>query len=135
MKMTYRGVSYEANFPPTDVVEREVTGKYRGQPCHFSYPRHIPTPQPSHTMRYRGLAYTAGEPKTLTEMGVSSTFTQTQATSPPMAIACQLQQEKLGQIHCANLRRILERRRKAAQARGDENLLKMLDLEAQQIAC
>lgn len=133
MKLTYRGRQYESKFPTTDVVESELTGKYRGQSVHFHYPRHIPGPQSQHDLKYRGVSYHQPDGRgTVT----TSTAIATYETQPVTSLFVKNDpDEQLTQVHAANLCRLLERRRKAALERGDESLLKLLDWEAQHIAC
>ncbi|WP_231506139.1 DUF4278 domain-containing protein [Planktothrix serta] len=121
-------------------MESELTGKYRGQSVQFRYPRHVPVPQ-TYPLKYRGVCYSNAEPKpSLNEV---SPFTPTamqpvetrQAVTVRVATFEQVLDENLAQVHTDHLCRLLERRRQAAAARGDLNLLRLLDLEAKQIAC
>ncbi|MGC9525633.1 MAG: DUF4278 domain-containing protein [Limnospira sp.] len=137
MKFTYRGVNYNHDFNPTDLVESELSGKYRGQDFHFQYPRHIQVPQSHAHLKYRGIPYCMGEPRDHMSMAVAVAMTDAKPEAPPTvsgntgAIA----EDDVAKIHCANLYRILERRQKAARERGDMNLLRLLEKEAQQMVC
>lgn len=136
MKLTYRGKQYESAFPAVDVVESELTGKYRGQSVNFHYPRHIPGPQSQHdVMKYRGVAYNQAEGKRTVTTSTAIASYQAQPVTSLFIKADQVLDEQLTQVHAANLCRLLERRRQAALERGDESLLKLLDWEAQHIAC
>ncbi len=139
MKLNYRGDHYEASFSPVDQVESEITGKYRGQSVQFRYPRHIPVPQ-TYSLKYRDVCYSNTEPKqSLNEV---TPFTPTekqpverQGATLRLTTFEQAPDENLAKVHTDHLCRLLERRRQAAAARGDLNLLRLLDLEAKQIAC
>lgn len=141
MKLTYRGNQYDASFPPVDVVESEITGKYRGQSVQFSYPRHIPVPQTPHSLKYRGVCYSKTEPEHPLKEVTPLTPTEIQPVEARQGATLRLVtfektlDENLAKVHSDHLCRLLERRRQAAAARGDMNLLRLLDLEAKEIAC
>lgn len=136
MKLTYRGKQYESAFPAVDVVESELTGKYRGQSVHFHYPRHIPGSQSQHDLlKYRGVSYTQSAGRGGVKTSSSITSYEAQPATSLFIKADQVLDPQLTQVHAANLCRLLERRRQAALERGDESLLKLLDWEAQHIAC
>jgi hypothetical protein len=42
---------------------------------------------------------------------------------------------EVAQVHRANICNILDRRQQAAKAKGDERLLRLLEIEWQQMAC
>ncbi|WP_413160174.1 DUF4278 domain-containing protein [Capilliphycus salinus ALCB114379] len=125
MRLTYRTINYERHQPPVDIVESELGGKYRGNAWQVHYPRHIPVPLPNPNLKYRGVAYRPEEVRS-----AEQTQPQPSVTAPVEATP-----ENIIGVHTANICRVLEHRRKVAQARGDEQLLKMLELEAQQLAC
>ncbi|AMW30098.1 MULTISPECIES: DUF4278 domain-containing protein [Oscillatoriales] len=137
MKLAYRGVNYNHEFQPMDVVESEVCGKYRGQDCHFHYPRHIPVPQPHGNLKYRAVSYSVGEPRDQNTMMVAVATSDAKPEPPPATSGdtCAIAPEELAKVHSANLCRLLERRQKAARERGDQRLLSLLEAEAQHIAC
>lgn len=56
MSLCYRGRNYEIS-SLWDVVEGELTGKYRGANWIVCYPRHIPQLQQLFHLKYRGLNY------------------------------------------------------------------------------
>ncbi|MBD2042718.1 DUF4278 domain-containing protein [Microcoleus sp. FACHB-672] len=135
MKLTYRGASYNYEPPTIDMMEGEVGGKYRGQPWTVSYPRHIPVPQPALSLKYRGVAYQTGE---VADAGVIASAapvekTPVWAVSPRNASHSVVSQ--VSEIHRANICQNLERRIEAAKARGDRQLLQMLEQESQQLTC
>ncbi len=124
MQLNYRGTQYQKHFPPIDIVEGELGGKYRGQTWKIHYPRHMQMTQPSHELKYRSIAYSTGEtPEHLKEPVV------------PALTIHQPVPNNLTRTHTANICRILEHRRQVAEAQGDQQLLRMLELEAQQVVC
>ncbi|MEL7037067.1 MAG: DUF4278 domain-containing protein [Cyanobacteria bacterium J06592_8] len=123
MKLTYRTINYEAQQFPLDIVESELGGKYRGNTWQVRYPRHIPVPFESPSLKYRGVSYQSQNLVTLTQ---PQAFCEIQPEAPS---------KHLTTVHTANICRILEHRRQVAEAHGDEQLLKMLESEAQQLAC
>lgn len=135
MKLTYRGVSYDYEPPTIDMMEGELGGKYRGQPWRVSYPRHIPVPQPASALKYRGVSYQTGE---VADAGTPAPATPA-ATVPVWAVsprnASHAVVSEVSQIHRANICQNLERRIEAAKARGDRQLLQMLEQESQQLTC
>ncbi|HAN75029.1 MAG TPA: hypothetical protein DCQ51_02620 [Planktothrix sp. UBA8407] len=141
MKLTYRGHQYKGSFSPMDVVESELTGKYRGQSADVRYPSHIPMPQTPHPLKYRGVSNSDVEPKhplnevsSLGRNQIEPVETRQSGTAR-LAHFEKALDENLAQVHTNHLCRLLERRRQAAAARGDRHLLRLLDLEAKQIAC
>lgn len=141
MKLIYRGHQYETSFSPMDTVESELTGKYRGQSVHFNYPRHVPMPKTSHPLKYRGVSYSSTEPvHSLNEVKAMAPKKSQVAETQGEAVLHLAKFEKplddhLAKVHADHLCRLLNRRRAAAIARGDLHLLRLLDLEAEHIAC
>lgn len=141
MKLTYRGHQYETSFSPMDMVESELTGKYRGQSVQFHYPRHVPVPKTSHPLKYRGVSHSSTEPQhSLNEVKAmaskKSQVAETQAGAVlHLATFEKPLDDRLAKVHADHLCRLLNRRRAAAIARGDLHLLRLLDLEAEHIAC
>lgn len=133
MKLTYRGHQYETSFSPMDIVESELTGKYRGQSVQFHYPRHVPVPKTAHPLKYRGVSHSSTESQhSLNEVG--SKKSQGGAVLHLATFEKPLD-DHLAKVHADHLCRLLNRRRAAAIARGDLHLLRLLDLEAEHIAC
>lgn len=134
MKLTYRTISYEQHRPSLDIVESELGGKYRGNAWQVHYPRHIPVPLPNPSLKYRGVAYQAEDVRTTEREGMVRVSQQSQS-QPSVQTPAEVTPEHLITVHTANICRVLEHRRQVAQELGDEQLLKMLELEAQQLAC
>ena len=134
MKLTYRGTNYEHDIPTADMVESELGGKYRGQAWNYRYPRHIPVPQQAYDLKYRGVEYkSAGTIKTEAKIA-QPTLESRRAIPPVTGKPCVLVPE-ITKVHRANLCNILDRRVQVAKARGDERLLRLLENEAEQMAC
>ncbi|WP_261220911.1 DUF4278 domain-containing protein [Ancylothrix sp. D3o] len=124
MKLSYRGVSY-ANEPPTlDMIDGDIGGKYRGQAWTVRQPRHIPLPPPTGDLKYRAVTY-----KTSTVDAVSAP----PPTTPHSPYRHNMRSE-VAQTHRDHLYKLLEKRMQAAQARGDAELLKLLENESKQLA-
>ncbi|NMG09867.1 DUF4278 domain-containing protein [Brasilonema sp. UFV-L1] len=137
MKLTYRGVSYEHNPLTLEPTADEISGKYRGGTWKHSYPRHIPQTQPTAELKYRGVSYYVGDPLQVEFMIRSKQHSDT-------VKAAQVRQPEVGQpekkggelakTHLTNIRRNLEHRLLVATEKRDENLIRLLEDEARQIA-
>ena len=123
MKLSYRGANYEYDIPTVDMIEGEVAGKYRGINWNYRYPRHIPTPK-----KYGGTNSTTKRDSQAGDRDVA-------AASAPAAVKSYPTVVEVAQVHRANICNILDRRQQAAKAKGDERLLRLLELEWQQMAC
>jgi hypothetical protein len=123
MKLTYRGANYEYDIPTVDMIEGEVAGKYRGQDWNYRYPRHIPNPK-----KYGGPNYTKKRDSQAGDRDVA-------AASAPAAVKSYSTVVEVAQVHRANICNILDRRKQAAQANGDERLLRLLEIESRQMVC
>lgn len=140
MKLSYRGVHYEAPLTAVEGVERGITGNYRGQTVHFTYPRHIPV-QPILDLKYRGTAY-----RTTASGGVEAGIADAiQVASPngletrpalatiPAAMSRHAKMDEVNRVHRDNIYRQLQHRIDVARARGDQSLIQLLEREMQQI--
>lgn len=116
MKSSDRGISYESNPPALELTEGEIGGKYRGANCKPHYPRHIPITQP-----VVGLATPTAVPTSAEAMSTVSSRQQIL--------------DELTNTHLANIRHTLEHRLQVARAKGDQNLIRLLEAEAEQISC
>ncbi|MDP8933192.1 MAG: DUF4278 domain-containing protein [Cyanobacteriota bacterium] len=123
MKLTYRGANYEYDIPTVDMIEGEVAGKYRGQNWNYRYPRHIPNPK-----KYGGTNYTKKRDAQAGDRDVAAARASAAVDSYPTVM-------EVAQVHRANICNILDRRQQAAKAKGDERLLRLLEIEWQQMAC
>lgn len=142
MKLAYRGVSYESNLPNLEVTEGEIGGKYRGTTWREKYPRHIPVPYPRVDLKYRGVAYSVGDPVDIEAIELpkdyanAETSTTIPATTPASSNQSGRQQvlAELHNTHLQNLRCNLEHRLQVARAKGDSDLIRILEAEARQLA-
>lgn len=143
MKLSYRGVRYDSVSTPISMVESEGVGHYRGGSFHFTYPRHIPVPQPVLELKYRGVAYQTnakGGAESISpamraaKAAVRDVFRPTGVDQARSAIRSR--QAILGEVakvHRQNIERSLQHRIEVAKARGDQNLVNILEREMQQI--
>ncbi|MBE9119593.1 DUF4278 domain-containing protein [Tychonema sp. LEGE 07199] len=122
MQLTYRGANYEYDISTVDMIEGQAAGKYRGQDWNYRYPRHIPVPQ-----KYGGAnSNTKQEVQALRDVAAASAIAAVQS-SPTVAEVAQVQRRHI----CS----ILDRRQQVAKAKGDERLMRLLEIEWKQMAC
>lgn len=138
MKLTYRGVNYESHLSTIEVTEGEVGGQYRGTHWKHHYPRHIPVPQPIVGLRYRGASYCTGHPidveaSLLRRQYEDAAFAKPVTAKGSKASNRQQILEDLNHTHIANIRQNLEHRLQVARAKGDQKLIQMLEVEANQL--
>lgn len=134
MKLSYRGVAYEPNTTSIEFEEKQIGGKYRGQNWHCKYPRHIPHLKPKIYRQYRGIAYST-LPIPLEEMSTASeTLTLAEQTYCRVYKPQRVNSNQSANRHLENMRRSLERRLAAAKAKGDKNLINMLEEESKQLS-
>jgi len=123
MKLTYRGANYEYDIPTVDMLEGEVAGKYRGLNWNYRYPRHIPVPK-----KYGGISSTTKRDfQALENVAAVHTAYSTVESSPTFA--------DVAQVHRMHICNILDRRKQVAKAKGDERLMRLLEIEWKQMAC
>jgi hypothetical protein len=121
MKLSYRGSNYDYDIPTVDMIEGEVAGKYRGHNWNYRYPRHLRGAQQAQDWQQRDrdrLKHTNRAPK---------------ADENVAAVRSALTVEDIVKVHRANICNILDRRLQAAKARGDERLLRLLEIESKQM--
>ncbi len=140
MKLTYRGVNYESSAPNIEVSEGDINGQYRGVNWKQRYPRHIPVPQPVVGLKYRGASYNIGHPidieaSLMRRQYAETAKTQLGAGKSQVSTRSSRQRalEELNHTHIANIRQNLEHRLQVARAKGDQQLIQMLEAEAQQL--
>jgi Domain of unknown function (DUF4278) len=125
MKLTYRGATYEYNPCPQEMTEGKILGKYRGQAWNIRYPRHMNIPQPITELQYRGVPY-----RTTATGGIQAVNTNT----PALGKMAQPTLSELAKIHHSYLIKGLQRRIEIAKAKGDANLVYLLEEESRQLA-
>lgn len=133
MKLTYRGVNYEPHTPATEMVEGELGGQYRGTSWKQRYPRHIPVPKPAVGLKYRGASYCSGHPIDVEASLLRRSYQATTNTKSGSINHRQKVLEELNHVHIANIRQNLEHRLQVARAKGDRELIQMLEVEANQL--
>ncbi|BAZ21829.1 hypothetical protein NIES4073_27070 [Kalymmatonema gypsitolerans NIES-4073] len=132
MKLTYRGVDYEHNPLILEPTASEISGNYRGGTWKRNYPRHIPQTQPTAELKYRGVSHYIGDPVQVEFMILSKQHSD--ATSAAHVGKPEKMGGELTETHLTNIRRNLERRLLAAREKGDQQLIRLLEDEARQIA-
>ncbi|HEY9747897.1 MAG TPA: DUF4278 domain-containing protein, partial [Allocoleopsis sp.] len=116
------------------MLEGDVIGKYRGQNLRlqYPYPKHIPVPQTSLDLKYRGVAYSTHRPMEVDDLIAS----QSAAASSQPTLLQNVRQRVLKEVeetHRTNIYRSLERRLQVAKNLGDQRLIGLLESELQQI--
>ena len=133
MKLTYRGVTYEQSRCSLEMKEGEILGKYRGMPVHervLASPIERPE-MDSVELTFRGGSYLSPQVK----VAVRSQVAPLVAPSCPIRLPqlSQVISPDLGNVHLQNMRNNLERRLQAARAKGDEQLIRLLQQESQEL--
>lgn len=134
MRPSNLGVTYQSYPPSIEVTEGELLGKTRGLNQGNSYPRHIPGAIAAVNLNYRRAAYCVNRKLD------SFTFTDTNSSQPPPArweseYSYQIRiPAQVANILKTNIWEKLERRMQAAKAKGDENLIRLLEEESKQLA-
>lgn len=134
MDLCYRGVHYQRQPLSLEVSESEMTGTFRGQEYHLRYPRHIPTLKAKPPLQYRGVAYQYC-PMIQTESTLQAQLAAIAKSCQPSYAESTANEARItAQTHLYNMRRNLEYRLQVARARGDEQLISLLEKESQQLA-
>lgn len=129
MRMIYRGVAYERDSTPLEMLEGDIAGKYRGNDCKYRYPRHIPQLEPKLYRQYRGVSYSTRP------VAVGENVEMPKLACPlPIARPAPIEREWLSTVHLDNIRRRLERRLQIARENGDEDLVELLRKESRDLA-
>lgn len=128
MQRCYRGVHHHPTPLSLEVQDQELIGHYRGQDYVRSVPHHIPVAKARPTLCYRGVSYNiCPEFNSAVPIQASAGIMACHPFDPVVARPAQ-------ETHLANVRRNLERRLEAAQTRGDESLVSLLEQESMQLA-
>lgn len=142
MKLSYRGIKYEREPVDFEMRQGEVVGQYRGQQWNveYAYPRHIPVPQASLDLKYRGISYRTNVISEVESALAERSLLTPQSAQVSTAASSSLDNvrqrllKEVAETHRLNIYRSLERRLQAAKERGDQNLIRLLENELQQIA-
>lgn len=134
MKLTYRGIKYEHAPEAVEVITHGVCGKYRGAEwkCHF--PKYTPPTQGVAELKYRGASYYSGNPQEVEELKQRKKLNLIFAENNQIFLSKPRKNNELAKTHLANLHRNLQRRLEVAKQNGDENLIRILEEEANQLS-
>jgi hypothetical protein len=147
MRLTYRGASYEYNAAPLEVRESDIFSHNweAQQRCKTLQENRYP-------LTYRGVRYTTDQVATALSMpilrssqtlsyrgakyvrnvdGSTQMVPSAQPSAPNTTMAAL---RELSRVHQDNLRQNLARRLQAAKARGDQELVNLLEAESKQLA-
>ncbi|GAB4152391.1 MAG: hypothetical protein Fur0046_31980 [Cyanobacteria bacterium J069] len=134
MRLTYRGNDYEPGSVPMQMRESGSIGLYRGQELYFSYPRHVPVPQPVNRLQYRGVSYCTSETGELTSTGfVARSVSPLQSRHAVSKLTPLVDHQELAKVHHQYLMERLQRRLEVARAKGDDRLVHQLEQEQHQL--
>ncbi|MEQ8753007.1 MAG: DUF4278 domain-containing protein [Coleofasciculus sp. G1-WW12-02] len=135
MKRCYRGVHYNDTPSTLEVSEGEIGGTYRGQKWQLHYLRHIPEPLPTHDLKWRGVGYQTDKPSVVKSTPVKSSMTMVGTRSWFLNNSRQKAFPQTSITHLENICQSLEHRLDVARAKGDQDLVRQLEKESEQIAC
>ena len=133
VKLSYRGICYQDE--PSDIEMNEgLASGYRGQDCPlWRYPRHMPVQQGPIDLKYRGIAdrihQTAGPE--FAALNVKPVVSEGDAL---MSTAKHSVKQEVAKTHRTNILENLEHRLQVARSRGDQELIRQLEKEKEQIS-
>lgn len=140
MKLCYRGVEYDYNPPSLEMKDSEIAGCYRGRTLNFTYPSHVPVPQPVARYTYRGVGYETtaqGHPQPLANVTAEArqpVFQSIKGADSPVMQARRHLLMEASAAHRTNMQRSLDHRLAVAKAEGNERLVQQLEEELHQLA-
>jgi hypothetical protein len=134
MKLIYRGIKYEHAPETVEVITQEVCGKYRGAEWKCHYSKHTPATHHAAELKYRGASYYSGNPQEIEELKQRKKLNLIFAKNDQIFLSKRPKNNQTARIHQANLRSDLQRRLEVAKQRGDENLIRILEIEANQLS-
>ncbi len=133
MRLSYRGVNNEDAQSMLEVTENEIGSMYRSQNQQLRYVRHIPDPLQVHDRKHCCTVYRPTQPST----PVSRVVPQPVAPVSYRIWLTKNKREVLDELmnsHLKNIQRSLEHRLQVARAKGDQNLIRLLEAESKQLA-
>lgn len=133
MKLKYRGNTYEYNPLTVKETDGEVSGKYRGAEWKHHHCRYTPINENAVELKYRGTTYYSGNLQEIEKLKQRKKLNLIFGTSKNQFARNKSKNDRLIETHSANLCRDLQRRLEVAKQRGDENLIQMLEDEANQL--
>jgi hypothetical protein len=134
MKLIYRGIKYEHTPEAVEVITEGVCGKYRGAEWKCHYPKYTPVTKHAAELKYRGASYYSGNPQEVEELKQRKKLNFIFAKNDQVFLSNRRKNNQLAEIHITNLQRNLQRRLEVARQRGDENLIRILEEEANQLS-
>ncbi|MEM9922444.1 MAG: DUF4278 domain-containing protein [Cyanobacteria bacterium P01_D01_bin.50] len=134
MKLTYRGIEYEYIPLAVEVSAEEVSGKYRGAEWKRHRSRYTTVNENAVEYKYRGATYYSGNPEEIEKLKQRQKLNFIFAASKNLFPRNEVNYDGLAQTRLANLCRNLQHRLEVAKLSGDENLIQMLEDEANQLS-
>ncbi len=139
MRLCYRGIDYEYTPPAVRMVEGKIGGDYRGCPWKFHVLEDMPAPQPGLQLVYRGVTYATGD---LRKVATDLPEIASPASQPKLDMdtlfssSRKLRQsiDAVAQTHLNNMRSNLKHRLQVAREKGDQELVRLLEREEEQMA-
>jgi hypothetical protein len=140
MKLNNRAFNYEPNLSNIELTESEIVDKCQDTDGKQKYPRHIPVPQSKIELKSPGVECSTGdlidiEANQLRQNYIADNSDAVPRKNEVVLTKTKRQQalEELNNVHLNNLRRNLEHRLQVAREKGDENLIRLLEAEFEQI--
>jgi len=148
MKLAYRGLEYDYNPPMLEVTNSEIALKYRGHALQHTYVRHVPIPQISERLTYRGVTYQTTRQGGIQQLD-STTAHANGASVPQGGVSLASLRDKLSGMsdaakarrqllqvaseqHNASIARSLQHRINVAKSQGNAPLIEQLETEMRQ---
>ena len=139
MKFNNRAFNYEPNLSNIELTESEIVDN-QGTDWKQKYPRHIPVPQVKIDLKSPAVECSTGdlidiEANQLRQNYIADDSVAVSRKNEVVLTKTKRQQllEELNNVHLNNLRRNLEHRLEVAREKGDENLIRLLEAEFEQL--
>ena len=140
MKLNNRAFNNEPNLSNIELTDSEIVDQFQGTDWKQKYPRHIPVPQPKTDLKSPGIECSTDDLIDIEANQLRQNYIVDDSVAVPrknevVLIKSKRQQalEELNNVHLNNLRRNLEHRLQVAREKGDENLIRLLEAEFEQI--
>jgi hypothetical protein len=131
VKLSDRGAGYQDE--PIEMYEG-FPGADQNQDCPlWCYPRHMPVPQGPIDRKCRGIAHSTHQPAE-SEFAALNVKPVVSAGDTLMSTAKHSVKQEVAKMHRANLLENLEHRLQVARSRGDQELIRQLEKEKEQIS-
>lgn len=121
MKLTFRGSTYTLDTAQTGVSGIHLVPTYRGH--RYSLATLVPVATPANPLCYRGVSYGPGQRPSRVERPRQYPV----STLPTTTL-------DIKQLHQRQLLQNVQRRMEVAQSRGDQQLVRLLQAEMEQLA-